>query len=155
MSWNKKHSDEFVAEVKKLAEDGASSGELAARFGLTRNVLIGIAHRNGFSFKSIQPRSTKRKAPPKPKVVRVKPRSLPKPPKPVTLSRPTYRRRSKDIKPVNPVRLVDAKPFTCRYVIGDPNGPDTMFCGDPMHGDTFWLCRAHKAACTYVGPRIR
>ena len=30
----------------------------------------------------------------------------------------------------------------CRYIIGDPNGPDTLYCGDPTLPRKSW-CAVH------------
>jgi hypothetical protein len=41
-----------------------------------------------------------------------------------------------------PVCLIDAKPWNCRYIIGEPKGAYTIFCGAMVVGGAAW-CPYH------------
>lgn len=41
-------SPEFIAEARKCWERGLSTAAIGKELGVTKNVIVGVAHRNGF-----------------------------------------------------------------------------------------------------------
>lgn len=123
MSW----TDANVALLRQRWADGVSASVIAQELRQTRNAVIGKVHRLKLAPRqTARPRrSMKRKGDRRvdalnpTKLIRfVKPKPLPpEPPKPPTCE---------------PVRLIDMPTHRgCRYVIGEPCGPDTLMCASP------------------------
>lgn len=118
MSW----TDERVALLKKLWVEGKSAAEIAKALGggLTRNAVIGKAHRLKLSNR-VSPiqQNNKKPAPVKPVVEekRVVAATIAAPAKPVK-------------KPDSGVQMVQLKERMCRWPHGDPKEPGFFFCGD-------------------------
>lgn len=113
MSW----TDERVALLRKLWGEGKTAAEIANALGdVTRNAVIGKAHRLKLSNR-VSPiqQNVKKVAPaPKPANSRGAPR------KPVI--------REQDIK-IMGVAMTELTPRMCRWPVGDPKEADFKFCG--------------------------
>ena len=114
MSW----TDERVALLKKLWVEGKSAAEIAKMLGggLTRNAVIGKAHRLKLSNR-VSPIQQNNKKPPAPiKTVEVK--------KPAAAK--TIKNRGSG------VQMVQLRERMCRWPHGDPKEPGFFFCGDEI-----------------------
>lgn len=133
--WTQARLDHATA----LYKDGASFSEIAAAIGggISRNAVIGMAHRQGWSgrkpagtSRSTQLRRAKRANTDRSTTMRLQWKAAPPPPKPkpVRILPP----RVEDIaRPVTrDVALLDLKAGDCRWPIGD--GP-FVFCGHRAH----------------------
>ncbi|MGF1626618.1 MAG: GcrA family cell cycle regulator [Alphaproteobacteria bacterium] len=136
MAW----TDERVAELKQLWEQGHSASQIATILGeVTRNAVIGKAHRLGLSsrpspIKAGQPGSAQR------------PKKKPAARRPVPRRRAAPAARAKPERPAAPKltdaerRLLAVQPQpapadyrgpTCQWPIGDPGQDEFRFCGAP------------------------
>lgn len=120
-------TDSKIEELKFLAvTEKLPASKIAARFGCTRNVICGKLYRLGIRADKIaipdhpKQRPARKKAPKKnpwQPVPRLPCEELPVPetdavPDPSTLC-----------------TLMELKPYSCRWVCGDPRHPDSRFCG--------------------------
>ena len=136
-------TDERVALLRELHALGISYSAIAARIGgVTRNACIGKAKRIDL------PDKTRAKSPRE-----VKARHRP-------ISWTGFLKRKSPIRK-RPM-AVEPSPFTgglklklselkngfsqCRYILGDVNGLDTLFCGLPTLDEKSW-CKHHDLAC--------
>lgn len=104
-------TDDRIETLKSLWAEGLSASQIAARLGgVTRNAVIGKAHRLGLKSR---PSPVKAEAPKPAK------RAAPKPPQPKV---ETDERR---------VTLLDLTERMCKWPIGHPGDPDFHFCGKP------------------------
>jgi GcrA cell cycle regulator len=134
LSW----TDERVALLRRLWEDGQSASKIAAQLGgVTRNAVIGKVHRLGLSGRvkagddasAAKPVETEKPSAPAPApepVVAVGHRPAPEfPPvavRPVAgepVAIPTSQR----------VTIMDLRESMCRWPLGDPTTPEFRFCG--------------------------
>ena len=146
MEWN----DERVAALAQLWREGLSASQVARRLGgVTRNAVIGKAHRLGL---------TLRDTPSRPHLPGAKPakrtQSQPRAPAPSLPPR---------VVPVAPVRtfaeevaptatLMSLDDDGCRWPIGDPARPDFGFCGRPRpRGGAY--CAEHAPRSTEASKR--
>lgn len=113
MSW----TDERVALLRKLWGEGKTAAEIASALGdVTRNAVIGKAHRLKLSNRVSPIQQNVKKAP-----------SIPKP----ANSRGSARKpviREQDIK-IKGVAITELTPRMCRWPVGDPKDADFKFCG--------------------------
>lgn len=132
MEW----SNERIEQLRSLWQDGLSASQIAASLGgITRNAVIGKAHRLGL---------TGRPSPIKNRpvgIVRPKPPRRPRVERPAaprvaaaSASHPVHHR----LEPPQPVVEIDDGPGAtiltltdriCKWPIGDPRHPDFHFCG--------------------------
>ncbi len=113
MSW----SDERVALLKKMWGEGKTAAEIAKELGgVTRNAVIGKAHRVKLSNRLSPIQQTTKK--PVAKVVEEK-----QPPRKIANDPPIA---DLDIEGVS---LAELKDKMCRWPIGDPRDDDFRFCG--------------------------
>lgn len=138
LSW----TDERVALLRRLWEDGQSASKIAAQLGgVTRNAVIGKVHRLGLAGRV--------KAGEDATVVAAKPVEVEKPvpvaaapePAPAANHRPAPEFppvappvRSSAIDPVaipvsQRVTIMDLRESMCRWPLGDPTTPEFRFCG--------------------------
>jgi GcrA cell cycle regulator len=129
-------SDERIAELTKLWEEGYSAGVIAEKFGVTRNSVIGKVFRLGLPA-------------PETKVVKAHPRkSLVKKPKPeptrlFRLFAPDmYQPRCIEIEPLNLTTIEIDLGTQCQYIAGD----DGLHCGHLVQ-DKSSYCPKHHALC--------
>ncbi len=148
MSW----TPELIKELKKLWKKGLTTGEIGRVIGMSKNAVVGKAHRLGLESR---PSPIKREeAPKKEKASRiVKKVTKPAPKKeqsvavetaePVKAVKKTKSGKNKGVK------LVDLKPTSCRWPEGDPKDPDFHFCGkEAVPGKSY--CEEH-CAVAYSG----
>lgn len=155
MSW----TPERKAEAKKLyAIEGLSALETAKRLGgVTRNAVIGLAHREGWvrdqanasrhasaaraAANSRRPRPAPEQEPWKPPVVfgvvqGGKAASAPKP-------APAPTRKAEALALAPTTNLIDLDAVTCKWPVGDPKSPDFGFCGRPAEGKKPYCAEHH------------
>ncbi len=148
MSW----TPELIKELKKLWKKGLTTGEIGRVIGMSKNAVVGKAHRLGLESR---PSPIKREeAPKKEKATRV----IKKEVKPaVKKEQPVVLETAEPVKPVKKtksgknkgVKLVDLKPTSCRWPEGDPKDPDFHFCGrEAVPGKSY--CEEH-CAVAYSG----
>jgi GcrA cell cycle regulator len=146
MEW----TDKQIKQLKHLSDDGLSAASIANELGISRNAVIGKAHRIGLwgkewgkdrrMLKFEKYNEPVRKNPP---TLRIKPLL---PPQEVP------QLRCEEIPSGRLVALVDLQPHHCRWPIGDISSPDFGFCGRPI-----WLrsyCR-HHSSVAYVFKNYR
>ncbi len=118
MSWN----DEKINRLKRLWQEGLTTGEIGKRLGVSKNAVVGKAHR-----------------------LELKGRPSP-------IKRPTRAAAETTTKKAPEVRvftLTDLSSQTCRWPIGDPKHEDFRFCGKPVIAGKPY-CGEH-CATAYVG----
>lgn len=126
MSWN----DEKIATLKELWGKGNTASQIAQIIGgLSRNAVIGKAHRLGLSGR-MQSKSQSSSI----SIVRKKKNS-------------PYNKKIIEIttdvsEPMNPTAFLKIKDGMCRWPLGEPGGNDFMFCGRGA-GDNVY-CKEHK-----------
>ena len=133
MSWN----DEKVAKLKELWGKGNTASQIAEIIGgITRNAVIGKAHRLNLSAK-IKTRSTASNQNSKssniePKINSIKGRR----------SKFKSLLIEKDFEPENPKQLEELNEDLCKWPIGHPNEKSFYFCGRTSLKD-FSYCKLH------------
>src|SRR5262245_34638117 len=131
MDW----SPERIAELTKLWNDGLATSEIGKRLGISKNAVVGKAHRLHLS------------ARPSP-IRRVMMRSaLPRPPRPIAEPRalmPAVAHEARPPAPPQPERVVELSNQTCKWPIGHPNEAGFHFCGErAIVGKPY--CQSHTA----------
>ncbi|MFK7840448.1 MAG: GcrA family cell cycle regulator [Bdellovibrionales bacterium] len=117
MSW----TDDRVATLKKLWGEGKTAAEIAKELGgVTRNAVIGKAHRLKLSNRVSPIQQSKKVAAPKPQNQNKKPAEPGQPRKKIKEYVDDGRER---------IPLSDLKPGQCRWPMGDPRDKDFGFCG--------------------------
>jgi GcrA cell cycle regulator len=117
MAW----TNELIHELTQLWDAGYSASHIGKRLGVSKNAVIGKAHRL--------------KLPARPSPIRAEravPRLRPPAPKAVSKPRPALEVVPRPApKPVSrPARRRSGGP-SCLWPIGDPGQPDFHFCGEP------------------------
>lgn len=142
-------TDDEVETLKRLLHEGKSRKQIAMEIGRSRNSVCGKIHRLGLSTPHV-PKAAK-PVPIAPKAIR------PKPVKPAKI---------KPVKPMGGIMLQaalePAKPLNmtfmdlgygdCRWIIGDPAGLDTLYCGSKTP-DGKPYCASHHTLCYTPVPR--
>lgn len=139
MSW----TDERIELLKKLWDDGLSCSQIAAELhGITRNAVIGKAHRLGLAG---------RKRPDQPRAPRPKRQRTFNLTKLFAIRDQTDPGLIADLEPeiiANPIGIFALNESTCRWPVSG-SGAETMFCGsEPLTG--FPYCGRHSR-WAYVG----
>ena len=142
MSW----TDERITLLKKLWGEGKSAAEIAKALGggLTRNAVIGKAHRLKLSNRVSPIQQNNKKAAPAPvaKIVEEKKPVITK-----TVAAPLKRTTSG-------VSMVNLKERMCRWPSGDPKDADFHFCGaEGVPGLPY--CEMHAKAAYQTPSRSR
>lgn len=168
MSW----TDERINTLKKMWKEGKSAAEIAKTLGkgVTRNAVIGKAHRMGLSGR---PSPIKKPAPPKKEAAKAKekPQAAPKaaapaPKKtaaaPAAKSQPVppSREAAEELKKMEReapqigggVALIDLTERMCKWPIGDPRDADFSFCGRGIRVGTPY-CAEHAAMAYQTSSR--
>lgn len=166
MSW----TDERINTLKKMWKEGKSAAEIAKTLGkgVTRNAVIGKAHRMGLSGR---PSPIKKPAPPKkdaaPKIVKTAaPKAAPVVAKKSTAAsagsakvQPPSREAEelKKLESAAPkigggVALIDLTERMCKWPIGDPKDADFSFCGLTIRAGTPY-CPEHAAMAYQTSSR--
>ncbi|MBU6474957.1 MAG: GcrA cell cycle regulator [Alphaproteobacteria bacterium] len=176
MSW----TDERIALLKKMWKEGKSAADIAKTLGkgVTRNAVIGKAHRMGLSNRPSPIKKTgvvakpvakkdppRKSAPPKP-VARKTAGDARKPVAPVIVSgvknnplarpEPVEPRKieKEEIPPGGGVALIDLTERMCRWPIGDPREDDFTFCGRGIRSGTPY-CPDHAGMAYQSSSRMR
>jgi GcrA cell cycle regulator len=120
MSWN----DEKINRLKKLWQEGLTTGEIGKRLAISKNAVVGKAHRLG---------------------LKGRPSPIKRPTKAAAESSPAAKKQPE----VKVFTLTDLSSQTCRWPIGDPKHEDFRFCGKPVVAGKPY-CGEH-CATAYVG----
>jgi len=97
--WN----EEKINRLKKLWSEGLTTGEIGKRLSVSKNAVVGKAHRLGLKGR------------------------------PSPIKRPARTAEVKKQTEVKVFTLTDLSSQTCRWPIGDPKHEDFRFCGKPVH----------------------
>lgn len=123
MAW----TDERIERLKALWDEGLSASQIAKELGegVTRNAVIGKAHRLGLKSRPSPVKSDKK---------------------------PVKRAQTKSDK--QPVTLLDLTDRMCKWPIGHPGEPGFHFCGKPVEPGMPY-CAAHCAEAYQAQPARR
>lgn len=162
MSW----TDERIATLKKMWKEGKSAAEIAKTLGkgVTRNAVIGKAHRMGLSGRPSpikKPAPVKKEAPAK-KETAAAPARAAKKSAPAPKANPALAKEVEELKsiqksmipPGGGVALIDLTERMCKWPIGDPREPDFTFCGRTNNTGTPY-CAEHAAMAYQTSSRSR
>lgn len=164
MAW----TEQQIQTLKKMWGNGYSASEIAKCLGggLTRNAVIGKAHRMKLSAGAAA--RTKVKPPTKSSGVVMSPikkiskrRNLMRTLPPVQST--TTQRKSMDpiLRPIEVTKRTEGIPVTkagerhCRWPIGDPRSPDFRFCGCDIHEGLPYCTQHARVAYQTVSRRSR
>ena len=114
MTW----TEERVAELRRLWDTGKSASEIGKILGVSKNSVVGKAHRLKLT---ARPSPIRRGGTSKPKKKTI--------PTPIKAHVEIAPRR----EPVAPPRRYNGKGPKCLWPIGDPGDSDFHFCGDASH----------------------
>ncbi len=164
MSW----TDERINTLKKMWKEGKSAAEIAKTLGkgVTRNAVIGKAHRMGLSGR---PSPIKKPAPPKkdaaPKTVKAASPKAAAPAKKAATPAASAKvqppsREAEELKKLESaapkigggVALIDLTERMCKWPIGDPKDADFSFCGLTIRAGTPY-CPEHAAMAYQTSSR--
>lgn len=151
---------EAIERLKALWAEGHSTAEIGRRMGISKNAVVGKAHRLNLP---ARPSPIRRDAVPRPAPVPRAPRPMPaarQVPPPMLRAAPVAVAPVVAAAPAAPVVRAfpaAARPRfgsrSCCWPIGEPGTSGFRFCGaDPMAGKPY--CTEH-AALAYVKPRDR
>ncbi len=116
MSW----TDERVALLRKLWGEGKTAAEIAGALGgVTRNAVIGKAHRLKLSNR-VSPIQQNTKSAPRPAPEEKQPPRIAKPAEVIARKTPFK---------IKGVKMTELKEKMCRWPSGDPKEADFVFCG--------------------------
>ena len=139
MSW----TDERVDLLKKLWKKGLSASQIAEELGdVTRNAVIGKAHRLGLSSRP-SPLKKAAKAAPEKKA------------KPAAKKKPAAKPKPKAVEKEEPavITILTLTERMCKWPLGHPGDDDFRFCGrKTVPGQPY--C-AYHAAMAYQAPQPR
>jgi len=144
MSW----TEQQIQALKKMWGNGYSASDIAKTLGggLTRNAVIGKAHRLKLSSRP-SPMHVDGELPSKmggsvlPTMTKIsKKRSMLRPLPPVQMPETVARSMVRDtFRPIEQIKRTEGIAVTkagerhCRWPIGDPRSPDFRFCGQPCY----------------------
>ncbi len=149
MEWN----EETVARIRALWAEGHSTAEIGRRMGISKNAVVGKAHRLNLPARPSPIRRTPgEKKASRPRVRRITGPTLPAlqsvQRQPITASRAPVLLRPVPAQP-RPVGRVSS----CCWPLGEPGTPEFRFCGDPTVPAKPY-CEEH-VAIAYVRVRDR
>lgn len=155
MDW----TTEAIERLKALWAEGHSTAEIGRRMGISKNAVVGKAHRLNLS---ARPSPIRRDATPRPAPVPRAPRPVPAPMQRL-VQPPVMRPAAPPAPPPQAVAPPVVRSFpvarprvgsrSCCWPIGEPGTTGFRFCGgEPMAGKPY--CTEH-AALAYVKPRDR
>ena len=135
MDW----TQEQIADLMRLWNEGLSTSEIGKRLGITKNAVVGKAHRLHLS---ARPSPIKRVAL---RLPLVKP-ALPKPAvMTAPVASPAAPSAPQAAPSAAPKRAVEMTPHSCRWPIGHPGDSGFHFCGESaLPGKPY--CSTHAAA---------
>ena len=127
MSW----TYERVEKLRQLWEEGLTASRIAAELGeVTRNAVIGKAHRLGLSGRMASKKSTGGIS-----IIRKKRVNISQNQKVINIS-PVIN------EPMNPTDFENIKDGLCRWPLGEPEEIDFKFCGRNTQ-EGFVYCQSH------------
>ena len=162
MEWN----EEAIARIRLLWSEGHSTAEIGRRMGISKNAVVGKAHRlnlparpspirRGTGEKRAATRATIRRVtgPTLPALQSVSRVAAPPPqPAPVVVSLPVHKAPVM-LRTITSGHRPSGRVSSCCWPLGDPGTPQFRFCGDPtMPAKPY--CHDH-AALAYVKVRDR
>ncbi len=169
MSW----TDERIALLKKMWKEGKSAAEIAKILakGVTRNAVIGKAHRMGLSGRpspikkpAAAPKKEKEAAAPakKESAREAAPAARKATPAPAAKPSPMLAREADELKKIEKdvvplgggVSLLELTERMCKWPIGDPRDDDFTFCGRGIRVGTPY-CPEHAAMAYQSSSRSR
>jgi GcrA cell cycle regulator len=138
MSW----TDERIELLKKLWDQGLSASQIADQLamGVTRNAVIGKAHRLGLKSRP-SPVKTEASAPAK---AAKEAAATAAPAAPSAAPAPAAPKKAKVPAKPQRVTLLDLSDKICKWPIGHPGDEDFHFCGKPVNPGTPY-CAEHCA----------
>lgn len=151
---------EAIERLKALWAEGHSTAEIGRRMGISKNAVVGKAHRLNLP---ARPSPIRRDAVPRPAPVPRAPRPMPAAriaPPPMLRPSPVIAPAPAPVAAAPVLRAFPTAPArprlgsrTCCWPIGEPGTSGFRFCGgEPMAGKPY--CTEH-AALAYVKPRDR
>ena len=158
MDWN----DETIARLRGFWDEGHSTAEIGRRLGVTKNAVVGKAHRLNLVARpspirrpTVEEKAARAAPPPRrvsgPTLIEA---PAPAPAAPVSAPRPTPPARAVPVlRAVPPAPRPAARVSSCCWPIGEPGTPSFRFCSDPALA-TKPYCAQH-AAIAYVKVRDR
>lgn len=125
MTW----TNERVAELMRLWEAGRSASEIGRLLGVSKNSVVGKAHRMKLK---ARPSPIKRgSAPQMRRTVAPVPKPAVQAPAPAKPVQPQAAAPAPARRPARPVARASGKGPNCLWPIGDPGDQDFHFCGAP------------------------
>jgi len=157
MAW----TPELIKDLKRLWKKGLTTVEIGNRIGMSKNAVVGKAHRLGLEGRPSPIKREKKKAP----VIEEKKLSSEQivevsadidevesssfPPDELLKAEPMPEIHRSKKRKTDGVQLVDLKPTSCRWPEGDPKDDDFCFCGkECVNGKIY--CEEH-CAVAYTG----
>ena len=155
MAW----TPELVKELKRLWNKGLTTVEIGNRIGMSKNAVVGKAHRLGLEGRPSPIKRDKKVAVLEQASVNEAPQentenfeeleSSSFPPEEILKGEPIVEMPKSKKGKRKGVQLVDLKPNSCRWPEGDPKDPDFCFCGkECVNGKVY--CEEH-CAVAYTG----
>ena len=130
MSW----THERIEQLKKLWEAGYTASNIAAELGgITRNAVIGKAHRLGLSGRMKSKSKVSSVS-----IVRKRKMPVNKNSKIIELTT--------SVEPMNPTSFADIKDGLCRWPLGEPEDLDFKFCGRKCAEGMIYCTEHHSLA---------
>ena len=130
MSW----THERIEQLKKLWEAGYTASNIATELGgITRNVVIGKAHRLGLSGRMKSKSKVSSVS-----IVRKRKMPVNKNSKIIELTT--------SVEPMNPTSFADIKDGLCRWPLGEPEDSDFKFCGRKCAEGMIYCTEHHSLA---------
>jgi len=150
---------EAIERLRALWAEGHSTAEIGRRMGISKNAVVGKAHRLNLSARPspIRRDATPRPAP-APRPVRQAPMPMQRlvavqPPRPAPAPPPAPVAAAAPVLRSFPAARPRLGARSCCWPLGEPGTPGFHFCGaEPMAGKPY--CTEH-AALAYVKPRDR
>ena len=167
MSW----TDERIETLRRMWTEGLSASQIATALGgVSRNAVIGKIHRLGLSgrVKTAKPRAARTARGGSAEAVPThatatnagggaQPRAMAAGAaavKVVEREAPAPARKAEVVSLHQGVTLLDLKPSSCRWPIGDPADEEFRFCGNKVSpGETYCACHAERAFPARGKPR--
>ena len=130
MSW----THERIEQLKKLWEAGYTASNIASELGgITRNAVIGKAHRLGLSGRMKSKSKVSSVS-----IVRKRRMPVNKNSKIIELTT--------SVEPMNPTSFADIKDGLCRWPLGEPEDLDFKFCGRKCAEGMIYCTEHHSLA---------
>lgn len=128
MEWN----EETIGRIRALWAEGLSTAEIGRRMGITKNAVVGKAHRLNLPARPSPIRRVPGEKMPRRAVVkRVVGPTLPVLDSVARQPVPTPPRQPVVLRPVPPQPRPTGRVSACCWPLGEPGTPEFRFCGDP------------------------